>query len=202
MWLWCLCLQQQPYWSPSLTFMHFFTSNPLLLHSLFSGYCTSHYLLFLLFVCLSFVGCPWLVTHFLWFLLFAAPHSLRLLCGYWFSHIHRAMSGLPIWLSAISFQLGYCTFLLWDFVSSRPECCLSHLCIPFLIMYATFYNADYSVASLFLLCTSQLFWLHVPVALFPCCTCSFPVVLLKHQVIQYTWHSYVLIVENAVFFLV
>ena len=81
-------------------------------------------------------------------------------------------------------------------MSSRPECCLSHLCIPFLIIYATFYYADYPVASLFLLCTSQLFWLYVPFALFLCCTCSVPVVLPKHKVIQYTWHSYVLIVEN------
>ena len=86
--------------------------------------------------------------------------------------------------------------------SSRPERCLSHLCIPFLIMYATFYYADYSVASLFFLCTSQLFWLYVPVALFLCCTCSVPVVLPKHQVTQYTWHSYVLIVENDAFFCV
>jgi hypothetical protein len=67
-------------------------------------------------------------------------------------------------------------------------------------MYAAFYYADYSVASLLLLHTSQLFWLYVPVALFLCCTCSVHVVLLKHQVIQYTWHSYVLIVENAACF--
>jgi len=57
-------------------------------------------------------------------------------------------------------------------------------------MYANFNYPVYSVASLFLLA----------VALFLCCTCSVPVVLLKHQVIKHTWHSNVLIVENAAFF--
>ena len=84
--------------------------------------------------------------------------------------------------------------MLWDFVSSRPEYCLSHLCIPFLIMYATFYYVDYSVASSFLLCTSQLFWLYVPVALFS--PCGSP------QAPGHTVHlaSYVRFVENAACF--
>jgi len=86
MWLWCLCLQQQPYPSLSLTCMHF-TFTPLLLLSLFSVYCTSHYYFFFwsvlcwlslashTFLVVPSFCCPAFCYVVMWVLVFSYPQG-------------------------------------------------------------------------------------------------------------------------------